>query len=117
MLSKKYLFPVFAAAFFCACAMPARKGHPPAAAASPAAPSGQPAPARKETTVNLSPGDEKKVQMLYYTAVGAYSNNDMDAALKYLNELSAIQSSYPPAEELREKIRSVSKPPPASEKP
>lgn len=115
MPANKYLFPVLAFVFFCACATPSRKGPPVAAAA--AAPSAQPVPVRKETAVNLSPEDEKKVQRLYYTAVGAYSNNDMDAALKYLNELSAVNPSYPPAAELREKIRSVFKPAPQPEKP
>ncbi|HAH30689.1 MAG TPA: hypothetical protein DCL44_00055 [Elusimicrobia bacterium] len=58
--------------------------------------------------MNLSPEDVKNVDILYYKAVGAYSNNDMDAALKYLIDLSTIHPSYTPAAELREKIRSVS---------
>ena len=96
MRLSKYLFPFFAAAFFCACVLPARKIPPPAA------------PAKKEAAVKLSPEDAKEAESLYYKAVGAYSNNDMGAALKYLNEISAIYPSYPPAAELRKKIRSVS---------
>ncbi|MEI7481694.1 MAG: hypothetical protein WCK75_05010 [Elusimicrobiota bacterium] len=65
-------------------------------------------PSTKETPVNLSPSDTKKVESLYYKAVGAYSNNDMAAALESLNELSSIYPSYQPAAELRDKIRSVS---------
>lgn len=48
------------------------------------------------------------MESLYYKAVGSYSGNDMPAALKYLDELSAIHPAYLPAAELREKIRSVS---------
>jgi len=96
MQLNKYLSAVFAAALFCACALPVRK-IPPSAA-----------PAKTETVVKLSLEDAKKVESLYYTAVGAYSNNDMGAALRYLNDISAIHPSYLPAVELREKIRSIS---------
>ena len=97
MRPDKYLFAVFAAALFCACAaLPARKTPPPTA------------PAKKEAAVILSPEDANKVESLYYKAVGSYSNNDMGAALNYLDEISAIYPAYPPAAELRKKIRSVS---------
>lgn len=96
----KYLPAVLAAALFCSCAPRARKSSP--------TPPGRAAPARKEAAVKLSPEDEKKVESLYYRAVGAYSNNDMGAALKYLDGISAINPSYPPAAELRAKIRKVS---------
>ena len=100
ILPNKYLFSIFAAAIFCACALPARKIQPPAAPSS--------ASEKKETDVKLSPEDTKEVESLYYKAVGAYSNNDMDAALNYLGKIFAIHPSYPPAAELRGKIRSVS---------
>ncbi|HAF94860.1 MAG: hypothetical protein A2X34_07775 [Elusimicrobia bacterium GWC2_51_8] len=96
MRLSKYLFLFFTAAFFCACVLPVRKNPPPAA------------PEKQETAVKLSPENVKEAESLYYKAVGAYSNNNMSAALKYLNEISAIHPSYPPAAELREKIRSVS---------
>jgi len=50
----------------------------------------------------------QKVESLYYMAVGAYSSNDMEATLKYLNEISTLAPSYPPATELRGKVKSVS---------
>jgi hypothetical protein len=102
MRNNKYLFTFFAAALFCACAGPVRKATAPAA---PAAPVKQ---AKKETAAPLSPEDAQKVDGLYYRAVGAYSNNDMGAALKYLDEISVISPAYPPGAELRGKIRSVS---------
>ena len=98
----KYLFPVFAATLLWACALPVRKIPPPEAPVKKAA------LAIKEAAVSLSPEDAQKVDSLYYKAVGAYSNNDMGAALIYLNEIFAIQPSYPQAVELREKIKSVS---------
>jgi len=70
--------------------------------------SAAPAPAKKGTPVKLSPEETKKVESLYYKAVGAYSNNDMAAALKSLDEIYSIYPDYPPAAELREKIRKVS---------
>ena len=98
----KYLFAVFAAALFCACAHTARKPAPPGA------PVKKEAAVKKEAVVKLSPEDAKVVESLYYKAVGAYSNNDMDAALGYINEISTLYPSYPPAAELRGKIKSVS---------
>lgn len=93
----KYLLPVSLAVLFCACALPARKSAPPPAA-----------PVKREAAVKLSPEDAKKVESLYYKAVGAYSNNDMDGALKYLKDISSIHPSYSPAGELREKIKRAS---------
>ena len=97
----KYLLAVLAAVFFCGCAQPSRRKPP-------AAPPAQKNEAiKKEAEVKLSPEDTQKVEGLYYKAVGAYSGNDMDAALKYLNEISTLYPSYPPAAELRGKIKSV----------
>ncbi len=98
----KALFAVFSAALFCACAHAARKTPPPAA------PVEKEAAVKKEAAAKLSPEDAKAVESLYYKAVGAYSNNDMDAALGYINEISTLYPSYPPAVELRGKIKSVS---------
>ena len=98
----RYLFAVFAAALFCACAHTARKLAPPEAQSK------KGTAVKKEAAVKLSPEDVKIVESLYYKAVGAYSNNDMDAALGYINEISTLYPSYPPAAELREKIKSVS---------
>ena len=99
---RNYLFPVLAAFFFCACALPSRKKPPAAAPAAPAASE------RKEVVAKISPEDMQKVESLYYMAVGAYSSNDMEATLKYLNEISTLAPSYPPATELRGKVKSVS---------
>lgn len=63
---------------------------------------------QKKPPAQLSPEARTAAERLYYKAVGAYSNNDMAAALKYLDQISAIAPSYPPASELREKIRRVS---------
>ena len=98
----KYLSAVSAADLFCACAHTDRKTPPPAA------PVKKEAAVKKEAVVKLSPEDAKEVESLYYKAVGAYSNNDMDAALGYINEISTLYPSYPPAAELRRKIKSVS---------
>lgn len=84
-----------AASLFCACVLPGRKVQT------------RPAPAVKEEAAMLSPADAQKIEGIYYKAVGAYSNNDLSAALEYLNEISAISVFYRPAEELREKIRRV----------
>jgi len=100
MRPAKYLFAVLSAAFFCSCALTARRNAP----ALPA----RAAPAKKEAAVKLSPEDEKKVETLYYRAVGAYSNNDMGAARKYLDGIAELNPSYPPAAELRAKILKVS---------
>ncbi|HBA59453.1 MAG TPA: hypothetical protein DCZ92_01250 [Elusimicrobia bacterium] len=115
MRSNHYAF-IIAAALLCACAQPGRKGARPAAVpeketAAPAA-AGVKAP-------ELSAEDSQKVEGLYYRAVGAYSNNDMAAALNYLNEISTLSPSYPPAVELRGKLKSVSgaKPAPPPQKP
>jgi hypothetical protein len=89
------LFPLL----LCACSATAPK------AAGPAAP---PYAVKTSAAPALSPEDMKKVESLYYRAVGAYSNNDMDATLRYLDELSALYPSYPPAVELRGKIKRVS---------
>jgi hypothetical protein len=97
MLLNKMLFPVLAAAFFCACALPVKK----TAAV-------MPAPEKKEAPAKLSSEDAQKVEVLYYKAVGAYSNNDMSGALNYLNEISTVSVFYQSAVELRAKIKSVS---------
>ena len=98
----KYLFAALAAALFCACAHTAKKTRPPEA------PVKKETAVKKEAAVKLSPEAAKEVESLYYKAVGAYSNNDMDAALGYINEISTLYPSYPPAAELRGKIKSVS---------
>ncbi len=67
---------------------------------------GKAAPARP--AARLSPEDAKKVERLYYRAVSAYTDNDMKAALGYLDQISKINPSYAPARQLREKIRRVS---------
>lgn len=100
--SLKYSAAVLAAALLCACAQAGRKAPPPEA------PVKTGAAVKKEAAVKLSPEDAKEVESLYYKAVGAYSNNDMDAALGYINEISTLHPSYPPAAELRKKIKSVS---------
>lgn len=64
--------------------------------------------AHKKAPAHLTPEARMAAERLYYKAVGAYSNNDMPSALKYLDQISAIAPSYPPAAELREKIRRVS---------
>lgn len=64
--------------------------------------------AQKKPRAQLSPEARTAAERLYYKAVGAYSNNDMAAALKYLDQISDISPAYPPAAELREKIRRVS---------
>lgn len=66
------------------------------------------AAAPRRPAAQLSPEAAKTAERLYYKAVGAYSNNDMAAALKYLDQISAIAPAYPPAAELREKIRRIS---------
>lgn len=102
MRSYMYLSAVLAALLFSACALPPRKPAPlPARTALEEA-------ERKEAVPKLSAEDSNKVESLYYKAVGAYSNNEMGAALEYLGGISALSPSYPPAAELREKIRRVS---------
>lgn len=68
-------------------------------------PAKPPPPARKEAVVHLTPEQAKKVEQLYYKAVGAYSRNDMAASDGLLKEILAINPSYKPALELREKVR------------
>jgi len=98
---RKYLLAILAAALSCACAHADRKAPPQAAQVK------TEISVKKEAPVKLSPEDAKEVESLYYRAVGAYSNNDMDAALSYINEISTLHPSYPPAAELRGKIKSV----------
>lgn len=109
----KYLFAVLAAGLFCACAHTREKLPPPVA------PVKKEALVKKEAVLKLSPEDAKEVESLYYKAVGAYGNNDMDTALGYVNEISTLYPSYPPAEELRIKIKRVSAAdkPPTPQKP
>ncbi|MBU2573059.1 MAG: hypothetical protein KKH28_03160 [Elusimicrobia bacterium] len=95
MRPNKYLFTVIAAFLFCACAQPARKSPPPAPAVI------------KAAAPSISQEDVNKVESLYYKAVGSYSGNDMGAALKFLDEISAIHPSYQPAAALRKKIKSA----------
>lgn len=68
-------------------------------------PAKPPPPAKKEAAVRLSPEQAKKVEQLYYKAVGAYSRNDMAAADAHLKEILAINPAHKPSLELREKIR------------
>lgn len=100
--SNRHLYPVLAALLLCACARAPRK-TPPSAPAPPV-----PAAEKKAPVAAVSPEDTQKVEGLYYKAVGAYSSNDMAGAEKYLNEISTLSPSYPPAAELREKVKSVS---------
>ena len=93
----KHLLAVTAATLLCSCAPAAKR------AASPV-----PAPEKKEAAARLSPEDAKKVERLYYKAVGAYSDNDLPAARNYLVEISSINPSYPPAAELKERIKRIS---------
>ena len=95
MHKNKQLLSLFTAVLLCACALPVRTTPPAEAKKDAAAP-------------RLSPEDAQKVEQLYYQAVGAYSSNDIPAALKYLNEISVINPSYPPASELKGKIKRIS---------
>jgi len=88
-----------AALAMAAACVPPRKAAP-----VPAAPAAQ--PARK--AIPLSAEQKKKVEQLYYRAVGAYSNNDLPAASAYLREILAICPNHAEALELREKIRLAS---------
>lgn len=99
MSCHKYILAVLAPLLFSACALPVRKVPLPAVPA---------APVKRTSVIALSAEDTNKVEGLYYKAVGAYSNNDMAAALKYVDEISTLYPSYPPAAELRDKIKSVS---------
>ena len=87
------LFLLFLPPLLAGCVLPR-----PAAKAAPAA-----APGAK-----LSAEDAKRVERLYYRAVSAYTDNDMAAARGYLDQISKIHPAYPPALQLREKIRRVS---------
>lgn len=102
MLPKTKIFVILAAALCCACALPRRK---------PAVTAVQPPPVaqvqQKAPVAPLSREDENKVEGLYYKAVGAYSNNAMDLAQMYLDQIAAIYPAYAPAAELRGKIKSV----------
>lgn len=100
----KIKYPVMLAcsALLCACSATVPKAR---MAAAPPVPAGT---AITTAAAALSAEDMKKVEGLYYRAVGAYSNNDMDAALKYIDEISTLYPSYPPAVELRGKLKSVS---------
>lgn len=93
MTVNKYLLAVLVPVFFSACLPQARRVVPPAPKKAPA--------------VMISPESEKKVESLYYRAVGAYSSGDMKAAGEYIDQISALDPSYRPAAELREKIRKV----------
>jgi len=77
-----------------------------AACLPPAAP---PTPPKTAVPVRLTPEQAKKVEQLYYKAVGAYSRNDMTAANAHLKEILVINPAYKPALELREKIRLATK--------
>jgi len=89
----KYLLAAAASVLLCACLPPNWFNAP--------------APAKRTAPAKLSAEDEKTVERLYYKAVGAYSNNDMSAALGHLDEISRITASYAPAAELRGKIKSI----------
>lgn len=71
-------------------------------------PGAKPAKAAPPAPVALSRENALKVDRLYYRAVGAYTENDMEAARAYLGEILSIHPSYRPALDLREKIRKVS---------
>ena len=76
-----------------------------AAACLPPAKAPPPAPARKEAAARLTPEQAKRVEQLYYKAVGAYSRNDMATADAQLKEILSINPAHKPSLELREKIR------------
>ncbi|MDA8243561.1 MAG: hypothetical protein M0025_05525 [Elusimicrobia bacterium] len=65
-------------------------------------------PVHMEQKKVLTPEQSRLVDQLYYKAVGAYSRNDMPAAVSFLGELFRIAPEYPPALELRKKIRLAS---------
>lgn len=67
-------------------------------------PAAKPPPARKEAA-RITPEQAKRVEQLYYKAVGAYSRNDMVAADVLLKEILAINPAHKPSQELREKVR------------
>lgn len=72
-------------------------------------PAKAPPPARKEAALRLTPEQAKRVEQLYYKAVGAYSRNDMAAADAHIKEILAINPAHRPSLELREKIRLATK--------
>jgi hypothetical protein len=81
-----------------------------AACLPPAPPPPPPPPPQKAAApVRLTPEQAKKVEQLYYKAVGAYSRNDMPAANAHLKEILVINPAHKPALELREKIRLATK--------
>lgn len=90
---KAIFLPILAALLLCGCVLPRQKAPQ--------------APARKEAAARLSEEDLKKVERLYYKAVVAYNDNDMELAQKRLDEISAIAPAYGPSAELREKIRNI----------
>ncbi|HCC47380.1 MAG TPA: hypothetical protein DEQ38_04595 [Elusimicrobia bacterium] len=93
MITIKFFIPVLACILACAC-LPPKKAVQPAAA-----------PQRAAAAVKLSPEQLKKVDQLYYKAVGSFSNNDMPAASAHLKEIFSINPAHKPALELRDKIR------------
>lgn len=96
-MRRLYLLLLLPAALAASAAcLPPRKAAP--------APAAQ--PARK--AIPLSAEQKKKVEQLYYRAVGAYSNNDMAAASAFIREILAICPNHAEALELREKIRLAS---------
>jgi hypothetical protein len=102
MSNIKYSSMLLLSLLLCACSAPARKEPQ---AAGPAAPAYV---VKNSTAPALSAEDMKKVESLYYRAVGAYSNNDMGATLNYIDQISTLYPLYPPAVELLGKIKSVS---------
>lgn len=73
-----------------------------------AAPAARAAQAASKKEPPLTAEQKKRVDQLYYRAVGAYSNNDMAAASSYIREILSICPSYKDALELREKVRLAS---------
>lgn len=90
------LFLRILAVFIFLLSVPACAGRRPA----PARPAGHP--------YGLSGETRNKVERLYYRAVSAYTDNDMRSASGYLDEILRMAPGYPPALELRAKIRRVS---------
>ncbi|OGR67104.1 MAG: hypothetical protein A2X30_06480 [Elusimicrobia bacterium GWB2_63_16] len=87
----KKLIPLIFALACAACLPPAKTPPPP--------------PIKTAAPARLTPEQAKKVEQLYYKAVGAYSRNDMTAANAHLKEILVLNPYHKPALELREKIR------------
>ncbi len=102
MIFQKYIIPAFVfCALVSACVSPKMRVYEP----EPVFMSDDHPVSKKEpAALRLSAEQTKKIEQLYYKAVGAYSNNEMAASGGYLKEIFAIHPSYPPALELKKKI-------------